>query len=260
MTKYAKGLSIALLTFCIGITATYLTAGNTQVVPTAESVHPYSVLEGSTVRIHPYNATFAIPESWLTPNPMPLPAKNLYLSRPDLNELDWNSGGDSEDAQVINAVLPLTDCAAHFGDKGWGNYLWNDLQGRVYVVDQTPQQVATAIKTRGLQQSSSVFEAASLSWENQGVWQKLTINILDAPADFILVKNLDFYYRPIGGKTVVFVFLHAGGFGPTIDQILNSFDCTACSIQNTPARAPLAYTYQTPKAMLSTAATVWSRW
>jgi len=93
--------------------------------------------------------------------------------RPDLNELNWISGGDSENAQVINPILPLNHCAAHFGDRGWGNYFWNDLQGRVYVVDLTPEEVATAIKTDGLQESLSVFEAASLSWENQGVWQKL---------------------------------------------------------------------------------------
>ncbi|HEX6715604.1 MAG TPA: hypothetical protein VF088_00750 [Pyrinomonadaceae bacterium] len=227
MRKHVIRLSICILTFCIGTATTFLSTW-IRANHASEMDRPYSVLEGSTVRILPYNATFEIPEGWLTPNPMPPPAKNLYLSRQDLDQLSLNDGSDWEEAQVINAVLPFAQCAAHFGDKGWGNYLWDDLQGRVYFVDSTPKEIATMIKTRGLQESLTRFKDASLSWENYGVWQKLTINILDAPTHFSLMKNLEFYYRPFNGKTVVFVFLHAGGFEHTIERILSSFDCPAC--------------------------------
>lgn len=117
----------------------------------------------------------------------------------------------------------LEDCAAHFGDRGWGNYLWNDLQGRVYVVDSTPEEIAARIERQGLSKALNVFEGASLTSENYGAWQKRTLNITDAPTHFILMKNLDFYYRSFGNKTIVFVFLHAGGFDKTINGILNSF-------------------------------------
>jgi len=40
---------------------------------------------------------------------------------------------------------------------------------------------------------------------------------------FMLNKNIDFYYRPFANRTVVFVFIHAGGFDETLNQILSSF-------------------------------------
>ncbi len=147
MKKYAYRLLVAILAFTIGTAIIYLfswdkikTLNLYRATHSSENNSPYSVLEGRTVRLKPYDATFDIPESWLTPNPVPTPAKNLHLSWQDLNELYWNDGSDAEDAQVINSVLSFEDCAAHFGDRGWGNYLWNDLQGRVYVVSPVPYE------------------------------------------------------------------------------------------------------------------------
>jgi hypothetical protein len=229
MKKHAIKLVIAILTFCIGTAGSYVwTWTSWQIQPAADIERPHAVLHGTTVRILPFGATFKIPESWIKPNPLIAGERNLYLSGRDLIDLPWNNGGDSEDAQVMDAVLPLAQCAAHFGDRGWGNYFWGDLQGRVYVADLTPTEIAEAIETGGLQEARSVFANAELTSENHGVWQKLTLTVDDATADFILVKQLDFYYRPAAGKTVVFVFLHADCYGPTIRQILDSFDCSEC--------------------------------
>jgi len=231
MRKYAYRLSAAVLAFSIGtasfhlprwIAAALTTAFRT--TPASEYNRPYSVLEGNTVRIKPYDATFQIPETWLTPVTLPEPAQNLYLSRKDLDAIYWNNGGDEEDARVINAVLQFEDCAAHVGDRDWGNYFWNDLQARVYIVDLTPEEITMRIKWRGLPEAQSVFEDAFVVHDDDGEWHKLTFRLMDAPTHFILMKDLDFYYRPLDGKTVVFVFLHAGGFQPTIDGILSSFE------------------------------------
>ena len=230
MKKYMLRLSVATLTFSIGTAAVYLFAWD-RIDPLSsfKETHscgrnsPYSVLEGRTVRLEPYDATFDIPESWLTPQSMPTPVKNLHLSRQELSYLYWNDDGDAEDAEVINSVLSFQDCAAHVGDRDWGNYLWNDLQSRVYIVDLTPEEIAARIQTRGVNKAFSVFEGASLMLGNHGAWHKLSLRIVDAPDHFMLVKSLDFYYRPFGSKTVVFVFIHAGGFDETINGILNSF-------------------------------------
>lgn len=227
MTKYAYRLSAAVLAFSIGTASFYLPPALRTVFRTTHLSgydRPYSVLEGNTVRIEPYDASFQIPEAWLTPVTVPEPVQNLYLSRMDLAAVYWKNGGDEEDAQVINAALPFEDCAAHVGDRDWGNYFWNDLQVRVYVVDLTPEEITMRIKWRGLPQAQSVFEDAFIVHDDEGEWHKLTFKIMDAPTHFILMKNLDFYYRPVGEKTVVFVFLHAGGFQPTIDGILSSFE------------------------------------
>jgi hypothetical protein len=199
MKKYTLRLLVAILTFSIGTSAIYLFARDEanalnpfSETHSLEKNSPYSVLEGRIIRIKPYDATFEIPGNWLVPNPVPTPAKNLHLSLQDLNELYWNDGGDEEDAQVINSVLPFEDCAAHFGDRGWGNYLWNDLQGRVYIVGLTPAEVAARVEKRGLSKALKVFEGASLSSESYGMWRKQTLSITDAPTHFILGKDLDF--------------------------------------------------------------------
>ena len=201
-----------------------------QINHSVENNSPYSVLEGTTVRIKPYNATFEIPEGWLTPKPAPDEhIKNLFLSWQELNEvnrIDGEANGfDKEEAQVINSVLPFENCAAHVGDRGWGNGLWNDLQGRVYVTDLTPEEIAARVEKQGLDKASKVFERASVKSGNHENWEKRTLDILDAPSwsDFIHGKNLDFYYRSFGNKTVVVVFLHTDKFEKEINLILDSF-------------------------------------
>lgn len=244
MKKYALRFLVAILAFSIGTTVIYFSIWDTlktsipsKIISSRQKVHsfennsPYSVLEGTTVRIKPYDATFMIPESWLTPKQISgEPNKNLYLSWQDLNELnhfDFNHplGFDLEEAQVMRAVLPFENCAAHVGDKGWGNGLWNDLQGRVYVTDLTPEEVAGRVEKQGLNKAAEVFERASVKSSKHGNWEKRTLDILDAPAwsCLILGKNLDFYYRSFGDKTVVIVFLHTDRFDKEINLILDSF-------------------------------------
>ena len=185
---------------------------------------PYSVLEGSTVWIKPYNASFIIPQDWTMPSTGPGAQKKLYLSRKDLTELYWNDGEDYEDAHVINAVLPFADCAAHVGDKDWGNYFWNDIQARVYIVDATPEEVEKKVSTHGLTEASNSFEGASVIKANHGEWRNLTLEVMDAPTHFMLMKHLSFFYRRFSNKTVVAVFVQAGGFEPTVHGILDSFE------------------------------------
>ena len=181
-----------------------------------------------------YNATFEIPESWLTPKPAPdNHIKNLFLNWQDLNELNLidgeENGFDEESAQVINSVLPFENCAAHVGDKGWGNGLWNDLQGRIYVTDLTPDEITARVEKQGLGKAAEVFERASVKFGGHGRWEKKTLNVLDAPSwgDFISIKNLEFYYRSFDNKTVVIVFLRADKFEKEIDLILDSFKWSA---------------------------------
>ena len=81
MKKHAIRLSTAILTFCLGTAIAYLPAWPTEVRPASNL--PYSVLEGSTVRIHPYKASFEIPDRWATPR-CELEEMNLHLSRREL--------------------------------------------------------------------------------------------------------------------------------------------------------------------------------
>ncbi len=244
MRKYTYRLLVATLAFFIGATIVYFSiwdsiktsipaqviSSHKQIIHSAENNSSHSVLENTIIRIKPYNATFEIPESWLTPKPAPDEhIKNLFLSWQELNEVNRidgeHNGFDEEEAQVINSVLPFEDCVAHVGDKGWGNGLWNDLQGRVYVTNLTSEEVAARVDKQGLNKASEVFERTSVKSNNRGKWKMQTLDILDAPSwsDFMLGEDLDFYYRPFGNKTVVIVFLHTDRFEKEIDLILDSF-------------------------------------
>lgn len=232
MKKCVSRIVVGLVTFVIGVTAIYVFAGEyvkdlNPFAPThtAEKNSPYSNLDGNLIRIEPYKASFEIPQSWLSPNPIPEPSKNLYLSYKDLNDLYWNDGSDAEEAQVINSILPFRDCVAHFGDRGWGNYLWNDLQGRLYVVNLSPEEINDAIERNGLPKARANFERVSIKAGQHQAWSLRTLDILDAPSwsDFILGKRLDFYYQRFGEKTVVIVFLHTDKFENEINLILDTF-------------------------------------
>src|SRR4051794_37570627 len=136
MRKYLARIVIGLAIVFAAVWVMYLFGWNRvrtslplSYVHTAEKNSPYASLDGNLIRVEPYHASFEIPRAWLTPRPIPTPSKNLHLSYQDLNDLYWCDESDAEEAQVINSVLSFQDCAVHFGDKGWGNYIWNDLQG-----------------------------------------------------------------------------------------------------------------------------------
>jgi hypothetical protein len=243
MKKYTFRLFVAVLAFFVGTTVIYFSAWDiikssipTQIIPSykqvihsSENNSPYSVLEGTTIKIKPYDATFEIPESWITYKPLSIePPKNLYLSWQDLNELerfDFNHplGFDKEDAQVMRSALPFENCAAHAGSMSWGNGNTNDLQARVFVVDSSSQEVTEKIKNQGLSKAQSVFDEAKLVSENYRTWEKQKMSVFEAEGHTLLFKDITFCYRSFGNKTVVFVFVHQSGWDETIKQILDSF-------------------------------------
>lgn len=232
MKRRVKILLVAIPLLLLG-TAAILVVANPEIVVSLMRLiqsnprtpnSPYSELQGRTVRTQPYRASFDIPSAWLEPIPVSgEPTKSLFLSEQDLSELYSISGGDAEDAELIDKILPFEECAAHFGSRGWGNHLWNDLQGRVYISESKPEEIGATIETVGLKKAQSLFEEASIKSEPHGKWTRHTFDIVDAPTHFILGKNLDFFVRPHGTKTVVFVFLHADPFTNEINGILDSF-------------------------------------
>jgi hypothetical protein len=197
-----------------------------------EKNDPPSVLEGNTIMIVKYRASFSVPDDWLEMKQTPDDhKKNLFFSRQDLNELDKIdheiNGQDSDEAEVISAVLPFSECVAHVGDKGWGNYLWSDLRGRVYITDLSPDEITAAVENKGLSKAEKLFTSVKLMAPGKnGPWKKTSLDIIDFPqwSDFMLGERLDFYARTFDQKTVVFVFLHTDHYEDEINFLLNSFD------------------------------------
>lgn len=243
MKKYILRFHVAILAFSFGTAIIYISVWDaiktsipTQIIPSKQIIHsaennsPYSILEGTIVKIKPYNATFEIPESWITYKPYSIePPKNLYLSWQDLNELnnfDYNHlhGFDIKYAQVMRSTLPFENCASHLGSKSWGNGNTNDLQTRVFVVNLSSQKVAEKIKNQGLNKARSIFDEVKLVSENYETWEKQNLNVFEMGSHTFSYTDIDFYYRSFGNKTVVFVFVHGWGFDETIKQILDSFE------------------------------------
>jgi hypothetical protein len=222
-----KRLRTLVITSLAAVSLAYLVSGCGLFVEknihSSEANSPYSVLEGTTIRVEPYDATFEIPEDWVIPREQ----KNLFLSWQELDHLDemedYGIKFDEENGAVIDSILPFEYCAAHFGSKSWNNGNWNDLQSRFYIVEMTQDDFAEKVGKSGLNKARNVFEKADLVVEFHNDWQKFSIKVLDAPTHFLLFKNIDLYYRNYRGKSAVFAFVHAGGFDETIDQILRSF-------------------------------------
>lgn len=228
MKKYLFRFAVSLLAFLIGTTFIYFTLWERiKDSITPKSIHsiengsPYSTIEGNKITIKPYDASFEIPKEWLEYTR----EKNIFLNCGELEKIkpEYGINFDEEDGQVMDAVIPFRDCAAHFGDKGWNNSNWNDIQGRVYVTDLTLDEIAEKIDKNGLGKASSVFEDAKVETSKYGDWEHKKLKVLDAPTHFMLYKEICFYYRPFGNKTVVFTFLHADRYEKEIDLILNSF-------------------------------------
>lgn len=229
MKKHTLYISVFLLTFILSTTFICFNAweriqSTVNPIPyhSIENGSPYSVIDKNKITIKPFDDSFEIPEKWLEYTR----EKNIFLDCNELNNVKTEYGGgfDYEDNQVINASIPFKDCAAHFGDKGWDNHLWNDLQGRVYMTDLTVSEISERIEKQGLNKAKNVFEKASVESKKYGDWYYKSLDVLDAPTHFILSKEICFYYRSNKNKTVVFSFIHADRYKDEIDLILDSFD------------------------------------
>lgn len=229
MKKYLPRITFLVLAFFIGTALFCFSAcekiedsTNPQPKHSIENGSPYSVIDKNTIIIKPFDASFEIPENWLEYDR----EKNIFLNCSELNHVETEYGGgfDDEDNQILNAAIPFKDCGAHFGDKGWDNHLWNDLQGRVYITTLSEGEIAKRIEINGLEKASKVFEEASVKTSENNGWQHKKLAVLDAPTHFMLFKEICFYYRSFDNKTVIFAFLHADSYEEEINSILSSFN------------------------------------
>lgn len=99
MKKYMLRLLVATLTFSIGTASIYFFAWDKikilnpyRATHSAENNSPYSVLEGTIIRIKPYNATFETRPTQ--------PHKRQQLLPPEYWSMRWNAAGRTSAANV----------------------------------------------------------------------------------------------------------------------------------------------------------------
>jgi len=150
-----------------------------------------------------------------------------YADLNDLNGVDRKQYGfDVEYADVINAVLPFDDCVAHVGEVGWGGGIYRGFQVRVYMTLLSPDEIDAKLRTSGLDTAKAEFERALLKPRTtESRWQKIAVEVFDSPSwsDAFWSGPIDFYMKPVGDRTAVFVVINRGGQQRQLSSILQSF-------------------------------------
>ena len=178
------------------------------------------------VVLHPTNVSFRIPTSWLEWDKKF--HNNLHLTRSEIDHIRTGSGEwDSEYSRVVNAALPIEDCAAHVGGEGWGQdgVSFGDLQMRAYVMDNSVTFVIGTIVNKAKPIANQIGENnATVAISEIEGWKMVTLDYPLWYGDYGGTATVQFYVRAIGSKTLALVFMVAkGGQGQSeIRPILES--------------------------------------
>lgn len=190
------------------------------------SAEPHATFQGGTIHLEPCGASFKIPEPWLKWHAEF--KNNLHLSRADLAKVkDGEGDWDKEYAEVVNAVLPFSNCAAHAGGEGWGrqSVSFTDLQMRAYIVDMTPKQVQEKLSKDGVARASKFSKHVSVAQARHGDWSRGSVSYLLHYGDYGGTAQVDMYARAFATQTAVLVFMHIEDRDKEFEQekILESF-------------------------------------
>jgi len=116
--------------------------------PTAR---PIASRHETSITLQPSKASLTIPEEWVQWHEQF--GNNIHLTREQLDRVARGDGEfDTEYASVCNTVLPFDRCGLHAGGEGWGPEAvgWQDLQMRIYDLQDTPEEVELRITGEGL--------------------------------------------------------------------------------------------------------------
>jgi len=183
----------------------------------------FATPQGRTIRLHPSNITFQVPQSWEEWDSEF--HNNFHLTHRELRSVRIGHGEwDSEYASVVNASLPFEECAAHVGGEGWGwqGVSFGDLQVRAYVTGLSGDEVLARIKEQGFGVAQSIAERqtgfgagreASFSTSTEQTWQHAKISYPLWYGDYGGTAPIDFYLRDAGHYRLVIVLMGWGAQG-----------------------------------------------
>jgi hypothetical protein len=191
---------------------------------------PQAIRSGRQIRLKPVDLTFEIPQDWLDWYEKENLSNNLHLSLEELEAVKEGAGEwDTEFASVVNSLLPFDHCAAHIGGEGWGNegVSYGDLQARVYIVDETLDQVKDRIESEGVAQVRKLTgQDNRVDRDDRTIWHKRILAFHRWYYDYGSTAYVDFRLRQFDEQTVVLVFMYTAFQSQEEDImfILDSFD------------------------------------
>ena len=183
----------------------------------------FATLQGRTIKLHPSNITFRVPQSWVEWDSEF--HNNFHLTHRELRSVRIGHGeSDSEYASVVNASLPFEECAAHVGGEGWGwqGVSFGDLQARAYVTSLSGDEVLARVKSQGFGVARSIAERptgfdarheALFSASTEQQWQHAKISYPLWYGDYGGTAPIDFYVRDAGHYRLVIVLMGWGAEG-----------------------------------------------
>lgn len=192
---------------------------------------PFASRDESTITLHPSEASFKIPQSWVERYNQY--ANNFHLTLVELDAVARGDGEwDTEYASVCNAVLPFDRCCAHVGGEGWAGQggSFGDLQVRVYELDDAPKDVERRICGEGIADIKRFSgKAPMLKQDIKAPWRRTLLGFERFYWDYGGLARVDFRVRQFEKRTFVFVFMYTGDYmgdesqENAIASILDSF-------------------------------------
>jgi hypothetical protein len=166
-----------------------------------------STLDGAIVSAVGAGARFEVPAQWLQWQAEH--GHNLHLSRPELEAVrvgvgDW----DTEYAHVLAGLFNYDCCAAHVGGDSWaGGVSYDDLQMRVYVLEDLPVDiVARALST------SWELVTPKVTVEEGDPWTRVLIHYTVWYGDYGGDAFVDLRLRRYEAATIVYAGMYSGDF------------------------------------------------
>lgn len=190
----------------------------------ADAVQAHATLQGRAIRLTPSGAEFLIPKTWLVWHGKY--KNNIHLSKKALLQVkDGKGEWDTEYAEVVNAVLPFSKCAAHAGEEGWGKegVSFGDLQMRAYLVEMSPEEVAAKCSKDGVRRASEFSKNVATNSSRDGEWHRSTVSYSLFYGDYGGTAKVDMYAKAVGKQTVVLVFMDSTDNEESRQEILKSF-------------------------------------
>jgi len=138
--------------------------------------------------------------------------RRVATSRPMLDSLrNANGEWDRVYSAVTDSTLPFANLAAQVGPEPFGaGQCFGDLQMRVYVFPGV-WKLSDHAKAAGLRTASTFFPSATFVSRESAPWHIDRLHWSAWYYDYGAEANVEIFSTIVHGKTVVLVFMHAGG-------------------------------------------------
>jgi hypothetical protein len=200
---------------------TVVVAGLLQAAAVQDSVR----LIDSTLVIEPRGLAMSLPSEWFGAKDTVKSLgcghrlrgraeRRLAITRQSLDSVSHATGEwDREYSAVADSILPSSKLLAHLGPEPFGGegQCFADLQFRIYLTKSSPTEIGRVAETRGLSTARAFFPSATIAGRDSAEWNIQRLRWEAWYHDYGGEANVEIYSTPLGGDSLVLVFMHVSG-------------------------------------------------